>query len=240
MHLRPTLPWEVIERVIDYSSEHTITLCNIALTCCQLHPRSILVLLTSVKMEHREQVFHLCDLLRAKPQLRHYVRSVTIPLRHFAPYPLLSILPNLRDIRFHDERSYPMTGRFIRTHRSTLMCCQQFGIGVRSLTILRARFSTCMEFVRVLSAFTGLEDLSCARVRLGKSVDIDTTVSSRLLRHLRLKALDVRAIVTTFTITVVLTCLHRFNIDPSTCGCTDFRPPVQASSTHRHESASYS
>ncbi|TBU41269.1 hypothetical protein BD309DRAFT_898428, partial [Dichomitus squalens] len=160
------LPWEVIEKVIDHSSEHTRALCNLALTCRQLHPRSSLVLFNHVQLERRQQLFVFCDVLQAQPNFRSIVRSLTIRLEEFSPFPLLSILPDLRSITFFGYKNFPRPRRFTSIHGSTLHCCRQFGRGLRSLTFRGVRFRHCTAFVRFITAFSGLQDLVCDDVQI--------------------------------------------------------------------------
>ncbi|TBU36413.1 hypothetical protein BD309DRAFT_818750, partial [Dichomitus squalens] len=158
----PTLPVEVIENVIDCCSDDTTTLLAFALTCRDLHPRSILVLFTDVYLRRREQLFDFCDALKANPKLRPVVHSVSILWEVFAPFPLLSFLPALRHIALnsfsHDIH------RNMQLRQSTLLCCKRFGSGIRSLTIGSALFSTRTGFLQLLSAFPDLEDLTCEGV----------------------------------------------------------------------------
>ncbi|TBU26554.1 hypothetical protein BD311DRAFT_779581 [Dichomitus squalens] len=146
------LPVEVIEGVIDCCSDDTNTILAFALTCRDLHPRSILVLFTEIRHRSRDRLFDLCDVLKAKPERQPIVQSLSIDWKEFAPYPLLSILPALRHIMFEG----PM-----ECHPSTVLCCRRFGCGIRSLTIKTAGFSTCTAFLQFLAAFPSIKHLTC-------------------------------------------------------------------------------
>ena len=89
------LSWEIIETIIVHSSSDSSILCNLALTCRALRPRSILVLLTHVRITCRDKLLYLCDVLQANPEHQPSVRSLAIPLKELSPFPLLSMLPNL-------------------------------------------------------------------------------------------------------------------------------------------------
>ncbi|EJF57309.1 hypothetical protein DICSQDRAFT_174070 [Dichomitus squalens LYAD-421 SS1] len=67
------LPVEVIEGIIDRCSDHTKILLAFALTCHDLHPRSILVLFTDVRPRSRKKLFDLCDVLKAKPERQPFI-----------------------------------------------------------------------------------------------------------------------------------------------------------------------
>ena len=97
------LPWEVIERVIDHSADDNETLRSFALTCRDLHPRSINTLYRHLKFERRDQIFDLCDVLRAKPHLQLCVESVSVLIDEFPPHPLLRMLPHLSEIEINES-----------------------------------------------------------------------------------------------------------------------------------------
>ena len=96
----PLLPWEVIERVIGHSGDHPETLHSFSLTCRQLRPRALCFMVADAKFKTRDQIFDFCDFLQAKPHLKPLVRSIAVDPVHFAPFPLLHILPNLSAISF--------------------------------------------------------------------------------------------------------------------------------------------
>ena len=135
----PSLPWEVIEVVIDHSADSIATLHSFTLTCRDLCPRSTILLLCRVKLKNRNQLFDLCAVLQTKPYLQPCVRSVSIPAREFSPHPLLRMLPNLFEIEFtrmpvsSDAPAFSNISRKQRSwecitfHPSILTHCRQFG-----------------------------------------------------------------------------------------------------------------
>ncbi|TBU56945.1 hypothetical protein BD310DRAFT_1022090 [Dichomitus squalens] len=179
------LPVEVIESVIDCCSDDTDTILAFALTCRDLHPRSILVLLTDVRPRSRDRLFDLCDVLKAKPERQPIVQSLSIVWDEFAPYPLLSILPALRHIELWSYDSP------IRCHPSTVLCCRRFGCGIRSLTLQWVEFSTCTAFLQFLAAFPSIEHLTCRRLFIKQKGEASPLVQKSLSRQLRLRTLDV-------------------------------------------------
>ncbi|TBU51347.1 WD40 repeat-like protein [Dichomitus squalens] len=143
----PALPWEVIETAIDLCSGDNATLCALALTCSQLHPRSLLVLFTNVDIHSQKQLKQLYDAVQAKPHLQPVVKSLSFSWDDVSPFPLLSILPGLRDVTFkrissviRDDSQLPL------------------------LTIRDASFQTETIFLRFLSAFPNIENFTCERL----------------------------------------------------------------------------
>ncbi|TBU38019.1 hypothetical protein BD309DRAFT_931434 [Dichomitus squalens] len=186
------LPVEVIESVVDCCSEDTYTILAFTLTCRDLHPRSIRVLFTEVRLRNRDRLFALCDVLKARPERQPMVQSLSVMWERFAPFPLLSILPSLRHITFF-RSGFRLGG--VQCHQSTLLCCRRFGGGLRSLTIRHARFTSCTAFLRFLSAFPSIEDLTCERlIRVG-TVEASPLVQKRLSRQLCLRTLNVSAVM---------------------------------------------
>ncbi|TBU36686.1 hypothetical protein BD309DRAFT_877890 [Dichomitus squalens] len=158
----PALPWEVIETAIDLCSGDNATLCALALTCSQLHPRSLLVLFTNVDIHSQKQLKQLYDAVQAKPHLQPVVKSLSFSWDDVSPFPLLSILPGLRDVTFkrissviRDDSQLPL---------STPPCGRQSFTGLRSLTIRDASFQTETIFLRFLSAFPNIENFTCERL----------------------------------------------------------------------------
>ncbi|TBU37397.1 hypothetical protein BD309DRAFT_816366, partial [Dichomitus squalens] len=96
----PALPWEVIERAIDLCSGDKATLCAFALTCSQLHPRSLFVLFTNVDLRSLKQLVAFYHAVQAQSHLQPVVKSLSFPWGDLSesPFPLLSILPGLRNV----------------------------------------------------------------------------------------------------------------------------------------------
>ncbi|TBU51035.1 hypothetical protein BD310DRAFT_835533 [Dichomitus squalens] len=159
----PALPWEVIERVIELCSSDKATLCAFALTCSQLHPRSLYVLFTNVEIQSAKQLKTFYDTVQAQPRLQPLVRSLSFPCEDFSPFPLLSILPGLRHLTF--DRISSAIGDTIQHSQSTLLGRQSV-TSLRSLTIRCARFQTQATLLRFLSAFPNVEILTCEELSI--------------------------------------------------------------------------
>ncbi|TBU38298.1 hypothetical protein BD309DRAFT_815735, partial [Dichomitus squalens] len=150
----PALPWEVIERTIDHCSGDATMLCAFALTCSQLHPRSLFVLFKSVHLRSATQLMGFYDAVRAQPHLQPVVQSLSFPWDDFYPFPLLSILPNLRHLTFNWILSVIWDD--IQLSQS---CGMQSVAGLQTLTIRSARFGTRSAFLHFLSIFPNIESL---------------------------------------------------------------------------------
>ncbi|TBU54157.1 hypothetical protein BD310DRAFT_103815 [Dichomitus squalens] len=192
MSAPPLLPWEVIERIINYSSDDTRTLHHLSLTCRQLRPRSLCLMVADIYLSSRRHVFTLCDFLQAHPHLRPLVRALTIHLHEFAPFPLLHVLPNISRLTFDSSklRSRP---RLNTLPNPILTSCRLYGTRIRDLCLSRLTFQSFQDFARLTLAFTNLQRLILLDVRSkdakgGSSAQLELS-KQRLSRHLRLRTL---------------------------------------------------
>ncbi|TBU56211.1 hypothetical protein BD310DRAFT_634800 [Dichomitus squalens] len=182
----PVLPWEVIESVIDLCSGDKATLRAFALTCSQLHPRSLFILFTNVDIQSPNQLIHFYDAVQAQPHLRPIVQSLSFPWDGFSPFPLLSILPGLRHVTF-DRNSLVKIDDTQLSH-PTPLCGGQFATSLRSLTVRGAWFQTRTTFIRLLSAFPNIENLTCERLSIDAHAPL---VSGNLSCRLQLQTLNI-------------------------------------------------
>ena len=168
--LSPLLPWEVIERIISHSCDtddllyqNSESIRNFSLTCRELRPRSLCFLVADAALSSRDKVFNFGDFLQAKPHLKPFVRSIAVHPNDFAPVPVLRILPNLSEIKL---THFPHSAIPTRTvlNQSSLTCCQQLSLRVRTLRLSNLRFATCLQFFQVLTAFTSIAHLDCSDV----------------------------------------------------------------------------
>ncbi|PIL35812.1 hypothetical protein GSI_01472 [Ganoderma sinense ZZ0214-1] len=87
---RLRLPFEVIERVIGHAGDHLETLCSFSLTCHQLRPRALCLMVgRAILCQGGNRTFAFVDMLEAKPHLKPLVRSIVVDPTEFAPFPLL-------------------------------------------------------------------------------------------------------------------------------------------------------
>ncbi|EJF58710.1 WD40 repeat-like protein [Dichomitus squalens LYAD-421 SS1] len=162
----PALPWEVIERVIELCSSDKATLCAFALTCSQLHPRSLYVLFSNVEIQSAKQLKTFYDAVQAQPRLQPLVRSLSFPCEDFSPFPLLSILPGLRHLTF--DRMSSAIGDTIQHSQSTL---------------LGRQFQTQATLLRFLSAFPNVEILTCEELSIDPHAPLREALEKVLLRY---------------------------------------------------------
>ncbi|KAI1795735.1 hypothetical protein LXA43DRAFT_881629 [Ganoderma leucocontextum] len=194
------LPWEVIERVIEHCHDNHRALYNFSITCRQLRPLSLSLLVADVEFKHKEQIFGLCDLLRAKPHLQALVRSMFIYPTNLVPVPLLKMLPNLTEIVFTDHRLSDSDQEFYRPtivlHQSTLTCCGQFGRYIRTIQFFRVTFATDLELARLISAFASVQVLTFEDVviKTNAGAHLVAMTRQRLSRRLQLRTLHVRIV----------------------------------------------
>ncbi|KAM5543192.1 hypothetical protein V8D89_003066 [Ganoderma adspersum] len=186
------LPWELIERIIGHSCDNPHTICNFSLTCRELNPRSLCLLVAEPRLYRREKLFQFCAFLAAKPHFKPLVRSIAVDPDDFAPFPLLRILPNLSKIEFTDTYATPPD---MVLNRSIITSCQLLGTHIQSLSFCNIDFTTSIRFLQVLSAFTSLVHLACFDVFFkgeGDQAPIDVA-KRRLSKRQRLRTVSHQA-----------------------------------------------
>ena len=184
----PRLPWELLERVIGNSGDHPKTLYSLSLTCRQLRPRALCLMVADVVLKRRDRIFDFCAILEAKPHLKALVRSAVVDPMDFAPIPVLRILPNLSELHFATK------GTIIALHQSNLTCFRHYGTHVQTLHLSSVSFATYLPLARVLLAFTNLVHLTCTDIRITaseKQLPHLGVLQTRLSQRLQLKSLTV-------------------------------------------------
>ena len=189
----PLLPWEVIERIIGYSSNDLNTLRSFSLTCRQLRPRSFGLMVSRVRLRSRQDVFKFCDHLQAKPSLGALVRAIVVDPVDFPPFPLLRILPNLSQITFISrvDRYAPVPRGIPRSSLTSYLCS---GSRISTLHLSQTYRWTSQEFCRLLLAFKDVRELTCGEVQVvsTKSNALHTELlKQRLSQRLHLRSLIV-------------------------------------------------
>ncbi|KAM5540189.1 hypothetical protein V8D89_006008 [Ganoderma adspersum] len=190
----PSLPWEVLERIIGHCGDPPKTLHNFSLTCRDLRPRALCLLVADVVFKGRRPIFDFCDFLQANPHLRPFVRSIVVNPDDFSPFPLISILPNLSKVKFTRIQPAPPQIRSLTVlNQSSLTCCERFGIHIQTLHLSKISFPTYPDFARVLLTFTNLIDLVCSSVAIraeGNRAPLDV-LKRRLSERLHLRTIDI-------------------------------------------------
>ncbi|TBU23007.1 hypothetical protein BD311DRAFT_732137 [Dichomitus squalens] len=190
MSASPRLAWELIERIICHSGDDPDILCSFSLTCSQLRPRSLCLMVADVEIRKREQVAAFRDFLESFPHLCPFVRSVTTDPAVFTPFPLLYILPSLskftwitNQLERHDVLSLPL---------SVLTCFRRFGTNITALYISDLHFKTLQDFCRVLLAFPRLQELNCKSLSIREPVS--NSVSLELIKRRLSQQLNPRTV----------------------------------------------
>ena len=189
----PLLPWEVLERIIGHSGDHPQTLRNFSLTCRDLRPRALCLLVADVCLNNRGKTFDFCDFLQASPHLKPFVRSVALNPKDFAPFPLFSVLSNLSQVKFTlTQPIKPQIRAVTDLNRCSLTCCKVFGTHIQALHLSHLSFSTYFDFARVLLTFTTLTNLVCTGVVIiseGNKASL-SVLERRLSKRLHLRTVS--------------------------------------------------
>ena len=194
----PLLPWEIIERIIGHSCDPE-TIYNFSLTCSDLRPRSLCLLVSDASLHSRDQVFDFCEFLKAKPHLKPLVRSILVDPGNFAPVPLFHMLPNLSEVHFvgidcmdgdYGSR-HPSFSRMV-LNESTLKSCRFPTTHIQTLSLSDVSFATSLQFLRVLSAFATIVHLVCSNAFIHVKGDLGPLDVAKRRLAPRLRLLTVR------------------------------------------------
>ncbi|TBU26468.1 hypothetical protein BD311DRAFT_762451 [Dichomitus squalens] len=190
MSASPHLAWELIERIISHSGDDRRTRYSFSLTCRQLRPRSLCILVADVDITERARVVAFRDFLEAYPYFCPFVRSIGADPTTFMPFPLLHILPNLTNTQWSTPSKQPQVK--LSLPQPLLTCYRRFGTNITSLSLSQLFFKTFQEFCRVLLAFTALKDLSCRSLEIGRTATNGTALQQRLKsQRLELRTIDI-------------------------------------------------
>ncbi|KAM5543220.1 hypothetical protein V8D89_003094, partial [Ganoderma adspersum] len=148
------------------------TISNFSLTCRELRPRSLCLLVADITLHSRDKLFDFCDFLQTKTHLKPLVHSILVHPKDFAPVPLLYVLRNLPEIRFIESSSFDDYFMPAILNQSTLTSCRLFSTNIQSLSLSNLHFITPIQFLRVLSAFSSIEHLVCLNVFSGKEGEL--------------------------------------------------------------------
>ncbi|TBU40895.1 WD40-repeat-containing domain protein [Dichomitus squalens] len=197
---KPTLlPVDVIEDIIDMSSNDLWTLCNFSLSCRALLDRSRRHIFVHIYIRRKDQLENLSEFLDARPWLPPLIKQVTISpgdypeLLGVVPLPLFTRLPNLHYWGLKDTYS---EDRFtLVMHRSALLGLRAHGTHINCLTISGVFFPSCADLGRFLLAFPRVQDLTCISCSGGgKSSAADTVIRQRLAETVHYKRLTIRGV----------------------------------------------
>ena len=212
----PTLPTEVIEEVIDRASDDSDSLRNLSLLCKELLTRARFHLFTGIVIRNVEQMESSREFLDSHPWVPPLVQKVTLSIELDEDYPkphiplldtirlhLFSRLPNLHtwrmealisdsdwDVRHSVQLSF---------HPSTLLCYRTHGRHIQTLELAGIRFPDISHFIRLVSAFTSLRNLTCSNILVWKKLQaplLDSEVIRKFSKPLKIEHLSVSIIVT--------------------------------------------
>ena len=196
------LPIEIFEAVIDRASDDTATLGQISLTCHAFLPRARYHLFGTVVLQDVQQVQYYGEFLDSHPWVGRLVRKLvhsgfipisvshpTARLPDVVPLHLLSHLPNLRtwEIGMAGVERRSEAGAWLSCQHTSLSGYQSFSTSVRNLDLAHVHFEDISDFMELVSAFTGIQNLACAYI----SIKSSTEANPRAIRPTQIKSLKV-------------------------------------------------
>ena len=206
-----TLPVEVVERIIDLSSNDPRTLSTFSLSCHTFLPRSRRHLFVSIRIRSFEQIRSASAFLDKRPWLPPLVRQVKISacspgpssapaaLLTVVPLPLLTRLPNLCHWTMAQEwyisKGDTLAG-VLSFNRQALTGFQQYTAHIHTLTVRGLQFSSCADMGRFLLAFPNVKTLYCdsCHITNERRNATDDLIRQRLARRVQLKHVTVRLV----------------------------------------------
>ncbi|KAI0702819.1 hypothetical protein C8T65DRAFT_262358 [Cerioporus squamosus] len=168
----PHIPLEVAENIIDRLSGDVRSLHSCSLTCQRWHPRARYHLMTSIRIQSRQDHSSICDYFSSNSGLACFVRRVSIIpadtednplfLVEAVPVLFLSRLPNLRSYSIQ-KPVMDTTLSGISFHATTLTCVKTY-LHVEELHLGPLALHTSAELARFLIALPQLRRLQCTRL----------------------------------------------------------------------------
>ncbi|KAI0710095.1 hypothetical protein C8Q76DRAFT_89035 [Earliella scabrosa] len=211
--MRPALPLEVEERIIDHLQSHVRSLLSCCVVCKAWIPRARFHLFRRIYVTRKEELADLCSFLDSNPTLRGVIHGVTLSLAmvespqldlyQVAPLILLSQLPELRRWELVNPDHHDHSSSDDPIHFKTIA---RYGFGaygcLRELRLVSVRFFHCTELARFLLAIPSLVELECEDVKLDQlgSEDGLALLTSRLRGQTQISRLSLLLEVTCFTL----------------------------------------
>ncbi len=163
--------------VVDELGGDVPSLRAVALVCHGLLPRARYHLFVHIAIRNKGQMNALQEFLD-KPYVCPRVQCVTISttdadpnsfmLLENTPVPLLTRLPNLHRW-IVTNRSLDFKGKhWLSLSHATLSSLKKYASNIRHLSINTLSFSSCVDFVKFVSAFSGLHTLECEEINVKK------------------------------------------------------------------------
>ena len=194
------LPWEIIERVIDHAWKDLDVLYTFSLTCRQLRPRSVWLMIIDVYLGSRDKAFAFSNFLCTNTglPLQEHIKSLNVSPANFPPFPLVQLLPNLSILRFvspengkHQVREDRLT---VRIHPTTLSYYPLCGKRIRALSLCGLSFVTSSDLFRLVLAFPNITEIVCEDILITTPINNPAALNvtrEKLFKHLRLETVDV-------------------------------------------------
>ncbi|TBU33615.1 WD40-repeat-containing domain protein [Dichomitus squalens] len=207
--MSPVLPWELIEGVVDQACHDLDLLRSFSLTCRQLHPHSLLVMINHMPLNSRDKAFAFYNFLRTETgsQLRKQIRSLTISPIDVPHFPPVLMLPNLSTLSFISRG--PQDRPTVFLHTSHLRCYYRYGQNIRTLELGNLSLSTCTDLCRLILAFPNMTKIDCrdisvkSRAKAGPGMDL---MKHKLSRQLRLATVNIHSGVDEDVTSMLLDC----------------------------------
>ncbi|TBU40573.1 hypothetical protein BD309DRAFT_818689, partial [Dichomitus squalens] len=179
------LPWEVLKRIIDYTYDDFTLLRSFSLTCRDLRPRSLLVMIKNCHLQINEQVFTFCDFLQKKMEYLPLIQSLFVCPINFPPYSLIKMLSNLSTLQFviRSSMKYPRQEDrpVVYLHPSTLCCYRMHGERIQTLSLDHLSFTTHSDFSRLVLAFPNAMEIVFQDILV--KVPATSTLAIDMVKH---------------------------------------------------------
>ena len=211
----PVLPIDALEAIIDQARDDTLSLRQLSLSCSAFQPRARYYLFSSIVVYDLEQMETSREFLDSRPWLPPLVRKVTlcgtagqlepdhrlnrnIRLLDIVPVHLLSRLTNLHTWKMvkRADGGGNMAASVL-FHRSALSCYQRYGgrTTIQHLELSDIPFEDISDFIRLASAFSTIECLTCSHIWFRTAKQYSSSIHSPertvIARQLKLKSLCV-------------------------------------------------
>ncbi|TFK81429.1 hypothetical protein K466DRAFT_451226, partial [Polyporus arcularius HHB13444] len=165
-------PLEIAENIIDVLSRDVRSLRSCALICRGWHSRARYHLMTTIRVQSRDELFSICDYFTFNPHLASLVRSLSVApveagslsLLEIIPVRLVSRLPNLHRYVMRNSSTSAFdirsNGVHLNIHRTTIVQIRTY-LHVDALSLGPLEFSAIAELARLLIALPSLRCLEC-------------------------------------------------------------------------------
>ena len=181
------LPWEVLERVVDYAYPDTKLLLSFSYTSRQLIPRSRMLLVRNVCIQTKVKLDSFWTFMQQYHGLRYCVEHFTIAPSADEPNPesllstfpadLIRTLPRLQSWNMQVLEDHPYAPVVAAFPPRVLLSLRSFW-PISNLYIGPLTFASCGEFVRLIANFPDtLKCLHCTDIEFVHEQDSAERIS---------------------------------------------------------------